>query len=509
MKKICLLLIVLALATAYAAVNDLIFYRVGSDGLPKKVELAASTNSVIGTGSTGLIETTAKSYFLNTNSAIPLTNLTNGLSTWGGSTNVRTLGAVTNGSVPWNLLTGTPATLAGYGITNAATFAQGALAESALQPTGNGGSLTNLSKSQVGLGNVDNTSDANKPVSTAQQTALDAKAAAPALVNNIATVDWSAGSLFTGTLTNNTTVAFSNVVTAKEITLSITGASSFGINWPSGITWLGGTPANPAAGVEKRYTFWATSGSTYLGYSYLNRSAVETVAGKWGFTGTTTLNVLTATNAVISTLTVNDSNPTAPNLSTLSGATTMANRQAGDARWSANRLIFTANQLVNSDYYNAVSSLSGAAGIPSDNTSNLNFTGSATRTVQIPIPLDWEGTSRVVRILCTKVSGTTSGPAIVLQIRELGLNGGVTFTGTTSSGTGSVAGSGGTIYTSTASFPSGTGSSWFWFSQTYTGLTNARTARTLSISRLGADAGDTLGSATLFVPYIVVERLAY
>jgi hypothetical protein len=28
----------------------------------------------------------------------------------------------------------------------------------------------------VGLGNVDNTSDANKPVSTAQQTALDLKA---------------------------------------------------------------------------------------------------------------------------------------------------------------------------------------------------------------------------------------------------------------------------------------------------------------------------------------------
>ena len=33
----------------------------------------------------------------------------------------------------------------------------------------------NTTKSQVGLGNVDNTSDANKPVSTAQQTAIDAK----------------------------------------------------------------------------------------------------------------------------------------------------------------------------------------------------------------------------------------------------------------------------------------------------------------------------------------------
>lgn len=33
----------------------------------------------------------------------------------------------------------------------------------------------NVTKSQVGLGNVDNTSDANKPVSTATQTALDGK----------------------------------------------------------------------------------------------------------------------------------------------------------------------------------------------------------------------------------------------------------------------------------------------------------------------------------------------
>lgn len=41
--------------------------------------------------------------------------------------------------------------------------------------TGNTSNPHNVTKSQVGLGNVDNTSDANKPVSTAQQTALDLK----------------------------------------------------------------------------------------------------------------------------------------------------------------------------------------------------------------------------------------------------------------------------------------------------------------------------------------------
>lgn len=48
-----------------------------------------------------------------------------------------------------------------------ATAAQGAKADSAVQPAG-------LTKSAVGLGNVDNTSDANKPVSTAQSTAIAA-----------------------------------------------------------------------------------------------------------------------------------------------------------------------------------------------------------------------------------------------------------------------------------------------------------------------------------------------
>jgi hypothetical protein len=43
------------------------------------------------------------------------------------------------------------------------------------------GTVTGVTKAMVGLGNVDNTSDANKPVSTAQQTALDAKASNTAL----------------------------------------------------------------------------------------------------------------------------------------------------------------------------------------------------------------------------------------------------------------------------------------------------------------------------------------
>src|SRR5690606_13053221 len=50
--------------------------------------------------------------------------------------------------------------------------------EGALAANSNLSDLTNVgqARTNLGIGNVNNTSDANKPVSTAQQTALDAKA---------------------------------------------------------------------------------------------------------------------------------------------------------------------------------------------------------------------------------------------------------------------------------------------------------------------------------------------
>jgi hypothetical protein len=60
------------------------------------------------------------------------------------------------------------------------------------------GTVSGVTKSHVGLGNVDNTTDANKPVSTATQTALDLKA-------NLA------GPTFTGTTTANTLIVDGNL----------------------------------------------------------------------------------------------------------------------------------------------------------------------------------------------------------------------------------------------------------------------------------------------------------
>lgn len=55
--------------------------------------------------------------------------------------------------------------------------------------TANTSNPHSVTKTQVGLGNVDNTSDANKPVSTATQTALDAKQATLVSGTNIKTVN--------------------------------------------------------------------------------------------------------------------------------------------------------------------------------------------------------------------------------------------------------------------------------------------------------------------------------
>lgn len=77
-----------------------------------------------------------------------------------------------------------------------------------LAPNGNGSSLTNLTASQVSLGNVDNTSDANKPVSSATQTALNLKA-------NIASP------IFTGTVSGitSTMVGLGNVTNESKSTM--------------------------------------------------------------------------------------------------------------------------------------------------------------------------------------------------------------------------------------------------------------------------------------------------
>ena len=110
---------------------------------------------------------------------------------------------------------------------------------------------------EISLGNVDNTSDVNKPISTATQTALNLKATlnginAFTLLNTFNTLsfvaidkgnsgvstqtfDYSAGGHQKLTITGATTIAFSNFPTTGrgELLVELVNGSAFTITWPS------------------------------------------------------------------------------------------------------------------------------------------------------------------------------------------------------------------------------------------------------------------------------------
>jgi uncharacterized protein YjbI with pentapeptide repeats len=97
-----------------------------------------------------------------------------------------------------------------------------------------------LDKSAVGLGNVDNTSDANKPISTATQTALNLKAplASPALTGTPTAPTAASG-------TNTTQVATTEFVTTAVAAATIADATTLVKGKIQLAGDLGGTAASP------------------------------------------------------------------------------------------------------------------------------------------------------------------------------------------------------------------------------------------------------------------------
>lgn len=243
--------------------------------------------------------------------------------------------AATATNVAWTGVTGTPTTIAGYGITDATPAITGAAssiatsnlaADVVLISNGTGkvaastisvtelGRLSGvtaniqtqisgkepsfaagttaqylrgdktwatLDKAAVGLTNVDNTSDANKPISTATQTALNGKATLNSAVSftsvtitdkfkPVATelkvinlgsmtgtvnIDLAAGGEFYGTIAGATTITFTNAPAAGQsqiVLLRLTNPGAFAITWPAGTKFPGGSLGTlTAAGVDE------------------------------------------------------------------------------------------------------------------------------------------------------------------------------------------------------------------------------------------------------------------
>jgi hypothetical protein len=117
------------------------------------------------------------------------------------------------------------------------------------------GTVQGITKSMVGLGNVDNTSDANKPVSTATQTALDAKLASATAastyetISNVALKAPLASPTFTGTVSGITKsmVGLGNVDNTSDSSKPISALTQTALDAKLGSTTAAATYATIAS----------------------------------------------------------------------------------------------------------------------------------------------------------------------------------------------------------------------------------------------------------------------
>ena len=106
------------------------------------------------------------------------------------------------------------------------------------------GTVTGVTKSHVGLGNVDNTSDANKPVSSATQTALDAKA------NSVVTINNKTAN-YTLVLGDAEKMVEMNVGSANTLTVPLNASVAYAVGTRLHVVQIGSgqTTITPTAGV--------------------------------------------------------------------------------------------------------------------------------------------------------------------------------------------------------------------------------------------------------------------
>jgi hypothetical protein len=106
------------------------------------------------------------------------------------------------------------------------------------------GTVAGVTSTHVGLGNVDNTSDANKPVSSATQTALDAKA------NSVVTIDNKTAN-YTLVLGDVEKMIEMNVGSANTLTVPLNSSVAYAVGTKIHVVQIGSgqTTITPTAGV--------------------------------------------------------------------------------------------------------------------------------------------------------------------------------------------------------------------------------------------------------------------
>lgn len=135
------------------------------------------------------------------------------------------------------------------------------------------GTVSGITKSMVGLGNVDNTSDASKPISTATQTALDGKLDGVEITNDTTTNATRYPTFVNGTSSGVTSEQISSTKLSFNPSTGILTATGF-----SGTgTGLTGLEPSIAAGTTAQYwrgdKSWQTLNSASVGLGNVNNTS--------------------------------------------------------------------------------------------------------------------------------------------------------------------------------------------------------------------------------------------
>jgi hypothetical protein len=135
------------------------------------------------------------------------------------------------------------------------------------------GTVSGVTKAHVGLGNVDNTSDANKPISTATQTALDAKS------NIVSTINAQTGN-YTLVLSDADKVVEMNVGSANTLTVPANADAAIAVGTRIHIvqTGSGQTTITPGSGVTVNGTPGLKARAQWSAITLLKRATNTWVA---------------------------------------------------------------------------------------------------------------------------------------------------------------------------------------------------------------------------------------
>ena len=276
--------------------------------LGNKADEANPTFTGTATGLQGVTGSSLGNFTLTTPASVSGT-VTRSLSIATGNGFYAGVGTGASGAITIDTGAGSGGTAAGViniGTTNTPTITIGRVGST----TSLLGTVTGLTKSSVGLGNVDNTSDANKPVSTDQQAALDLKAnaASASFTGNmsftstasvviapaaVATSPGNAISLVGGATTNTTGVGGSLNLTGGASTtgtglstggnVTIRGGATNTTNGAGGNVTINGGQGSPANGNGSVTIGNATTDSVTIGASLTLTSGVS---GALNLTGT-------------------------------------------------------------------------------------------------------------------------------------------------------------------------------------------------------------------------------